>query len=293
MSLLPIRPAKSALRLGAILLPLSLAVSACAGGSGPASAQVMTAPAPTYADLVSMAEAAPIVVEVEIRDQAVLEPERAPGLQPGMARVYIESSTVNLLKGPSAVGGEFAFLADVPLNAKGKVSKMKEQRWLLFARPVAGNPGQLQLIDPEAYLPAIPTEVARTRAVIAELVDPAAPPVVTGVNEVITVEGNLAGESETQMFLSTRSDAPVSITVVRRPGMLPSWGVSWSEIVDQSARPPQRDTLEWYRLACGLPPALSSEAFLQGDAAARRMGQDDFAFVLEQLGPCNRTRAAS
>jgi hypothetical protein len=35
--------------------------------------------------------------------------------------------------------------------------------------------------------------------------------------------------------------------VIRRPGMDPTWGVSWSEIVDQSAGPPAPETVEWYR----------------------------------------------
>ncbi|ANU06631.1 hypothetical protein [Paraurantiacibacter namhicola] len=277
----------------AALLPAALLASACAGGPPPVSAQSMAASQATYGDLVALSEASPVVVRVEIRDQAMLEPERSPGLAPGMARVYFESRTQNVLKAPGAMGGEFAFLADVPLGPDGKVAKYKKQEWLLFARPVAGNPGQLQLVEPDAYLPASPAEEARVRAVIAELLSPDAPPVVTGIGDALWMPGNLAGESETQVFLTTRSNAPVSLSVVRRPGMAPSWGVSWSEIVDQSARPPQRGTLRWYRLACSLPATLPAGAILQDGAQVRARAQEDYAFVIDQLGPCDRTRARS
>ena len=84
----------------------------------------------------------------------------------------------------------------------------------------------------------------------------------------MSVAGNLAGESETQLFLNTANGTPVSLTVVRRPGMAPTWGVSWTEIVDQAARPPEEGTAG-YRLACFLPRELPDKAFLQRDSASR------------------------
>jgi hypothetical protein len=66
--------------------------------------------------------------------------------------------------------------------------------------------------------------------------------------------------------------------------------VSWSEIVDQSARPPEPQTVAWYRLACFLPAGLPADAFLQQDAGSRRQAEADYRFILEQLGACPRTR---
>ena len=43
--------------------------------------------APTYADLVALAEGAPLVLKARIKDQATLKPERAPNLAPGVARL--------------------------------------------------------------------------------------------------------------------------------------------------------------------------------------------------------------
>jgi hypothetical protein len=105
------------------------------------------------------------------------------------------------------------------------------------------------------------------------------------------VAGNLAGDSETQVFLETPDGAPVSLTVLRRPGQNPRWGVSWTDIVDQSALPPAPETLQWYALACYLPGELPAEAFIQRDPESRTRAREDYALVLRQLGACQRSGA--
>ena len=45
-------------------------------------------------------------------------------------------------------------LADVPVDAKGKAPKLRKQRFLVFADPVRGRPGSLQLVDPAAQVKA-------------------------------------------------------------------------------------------------------------------------------------------
>jgi hypothetical protein len=248
------------------------------------------APSATYADLADLAEAASLVALVEVRDQAEVQPERAPGVAPGMARLYVEARTLALLAGQSALGESVVYLADVPRDAKGKVPKLKKQRFLVFADLVPGRPGSLQLVDPGAQVPATPATEQLARTVIAALAEPGAPPAVLGVRDVMSVPGNLVGESETQLFLDTATGAPVSLTVVRRPGMEPTWGVSWSEIVDQSAQPPEPQTIGWYRLACFLPQRLPPDAFLQDDPASRQRAEADYRYILEQLGGCPRLR---
>src|SRR5690606_23158029 len=148
----------------------------------------------------------------------------------------------------------------------------------------------LRLIDPGAHVPATPETEQLARSVITHFSAADAPPAVSGVRDVMSAAGNLTGESETQLFLATATGTPVSLTVVRRPGMEPQWGVSWSEIVDQSARPPVPETVEWYRLACFLPPQLPRDAFLQDDRAAHLRAEDDYAYILDQLGGCPRIR---
>ncbi|MEM8726946.1 MAG: hypothetical protein AAGE86_15645, partial [Pseudomonadota bacterium] len=206
----------------------------------------------------------------------------------GFARLYIEARTLSLLYGSSAIGESLTYLVDVPLTAKGKPPKLKRREMLLFARPVRGKAGSIQLVGSEGQMDYTPDLVARLRPILTQLLASDAPPVVTGVNDALAVPGNLVGESETQIFLGTEDRSPVSVSVLRRPGQNPVWGVSWGEIIDSAARPPQPRTVRWYRLACSLPQSLPSSANLSRDPAARRLASTDYSFVLEQLGPCER-----
>lgn len=273
-------------------------VGAALGGvaAGPVAAQAQVRPAvpqvipsgPTYADLATLSDAAELVVRAQIRRQTTIKPDRAPGLAAGMARLYIEAQTISLIAGRSGIGNTLVYLVDVPLTPKGKVPKLKKQEVLLFARPVPGRPGEVQLIGPQAQMAFTPALEARLRPVLTALYAPDAPPRITGVADALAVPGTLTGESETQIFLATENRSPVSITVLRRPGQRAQWGVSWGEIIDSAAMPPTRDTLQWYRLACSLPPQLPSSANLARDAAERRLAAADYAFVREALGPCER-----
>lgn len=261
-------------------------------GAGGALAQEAAAPLaePTYADLADLAGQASIVPIVTVAGQAAVEPERSPGLLPGMVRLYLEADTEILLSGRSGIGESVAYLADANLTGNGKVPKLKNARMILFADPVPGRIDQLQLVERDSQLPATPATEARVRRILSEIVSPDAPPRVTGVRDVLSVPGNLAGEWETQIFLATENRAPASITILRRSGQQPQWGISWNELVAHSLVPPQRDTLEWYRLACFLPAELPEDAMLGNDPAARRQAATDYALVLRDLGPCTRTR---
>ena len=271
------------------ILCLSLAIIAAPLAAQPAP----VAPAPTtpltYADIAGLADGAQLVLRAQIRSQAVIEPARAAGLAPGFARLYIEARTLSLIAGASGVGEQLRYLVDVPLDSRGKVPKLAKREVLLFARSVPGRPGELQLVSRSGQLAYSPELEARLRPVLTELASADSPPRITGVRDALSVPGNLAGESETQIFLDTGRGDPVSITVLRRPGRSPAWGVSWGEIIDQAARPPAPETVEWYRLACALPARLPAEANLAQDAAARALAARDYALVMGELGPCVRT----
>ncbi len=279
-----INPMKvSALALcGLILTPLA------ATAQTPAPLPAAAAGGPTYADLATLSDAAELVVRVQIRRQTALKPDRAPGLQPGFARLYMEAQTVALIAGKSGVGSAVTYVVDVPLDAKGKVPRLRKREFLLFARPVPGRPGEVQLIAPRAQVDYTPEIEARLRPILTELYAPEVPPRITGVSDALAVPGTLTGESETQIFLATQNRSPVSITILRRPGQRPQWGVSWGEIIDSSARPPQPETLRWFRLACSLPAQLPSGANLAREATERRLAAADYAFVRQALGPCER-----
>lgn len=243
---------------------------------------------PTYADLATLSDASDLVIRAQIRRQTTLKPDRAPGLAAGFARLYIEAQTMAVIAGRSGVGGTIAYLVDVPLDARGKVPKLKNREFALFADMVPGRAGEVRLVAPGAQLPWTPDLEARLRPILTELYAADVPPRITGISDALAVPGTLAGESETQIFLATENRAPVSITILRRPGQRVQWGVSWGEIIDSSARPPAPETLRWYRLACSLPPQLPSSANLARDPAERRLAAGDYAFVREALGPCTR-----
>lgn len=262
-------------------------------GPAPASA----ASSLTFADLAGLSDAADLVIRAQIRNQITLKPERAPGLAAGFARLYIEARTQALVSGNVPIGESLRYLVDVPLNAKGKAPKLKKQEVLLFARSASdsrgGSASQIQLVAPSAQLSYSLSLEERLRPILAELAAPDSPAQITGVRDALSVSGNLAGESETQIFLKTADSSPVSIAILRRPQQQPIWGVSWGEIIDQSARPPRPQTIGWYRLACNLPPSLPSGANLSRDRAQRMQAERDYRFVVAALGPCERTLPAA
>ena len=273
---------------------LSLAPAAATYGQEanlavPMVAGLETDSALAYADLVDLALSAEIALRAQVRKAVRLKPAEAPGLPQGYARLYIEARTTALLIGPD-LGESVRFLADVPLDARGKVPKLKKADVLVLARGVPGRVGELQLVAPDAMLALTPGREATLRAILTETARPDMPPEITALREVLHVSGNLAGEGETQLFLATATGAPVSISVLRRPGMPATWGVSFTEIVDSAARPPLPATLAWYRLACGLPERLPNRANISGSLADRRVAAEDYAQVLADLGPCTRKR---
>jgi hypothetical protein len=244
----------------------------------------------SYADLVDLAQRSPVVVRAMVHRQSRLKPEYAPGLKPGFARLYIEADTQTLLVGPD-LGESLRYLADVALDANGKVPKLTRTSVLLLGNVVPGKPGELRLTAADTMFAWSPDLESRMRAILTELIGPDAPPRITGLREALHVPGNLTGEGETQFFFATDSGKPVSISVVRRPGEPTRWGVSFSEIVDQAAQPPRPETLAWYRLACFMPTAIPARAAISDTAADKRIAEEDYALVLRELGPCRRNRA--
>ena len=249
--------------------------------------------APPYADLADLVLASPVILDGVVRSTARIEPAEAVGIAPGRARLYVEVDATSLIRGPGGLPPRVGYLLDLPLDARGRVPKLKKQRVLVLARPVPGSPTQLQLASPDAQLTWTPATDARVRRIARELAAADAPPAITEIGGAFHVPGALPGEGETQIFLRTADAKPVSLSVLRRPGETPRFAVALSEIVDESAGPPARDTLLWYRLACGLPRALPAAATAQLTEADAARAREDYAFVLDRLGPCTRQRAVT
>lgn len=275
------------------LKALALAAAAIAL---PAAAQTApletTEPALPYADRADLVLASPVVIDASIRSATRIKGAEATGLAPGMARFYVEADVLSLLRSPGAMPPRVGYLLDVAPDAAGRLPRLRKLRVLVFARAVQGSGGQLQLVSPAAQQPWSAALDAAVRRIAAEAVGREAPPQVTGVGNAFHVAGSLPGEGETQIFLQTADGRPVSLSVLRRPGEQPRWAVALSEIVDEAAAPPPRDTLLWYRLACGLPRELPTRSTAQMEGNDADTAREDYRFVLGRLGACGRTLPA-
>lgn len=260
----------------------------------PAAAQapvpVPVAPGLAYADLADLTLAAPVIVDATIRSTARIKGAEASGVASDRQRLYVEADVVALVRGTDGTPPRVGYLLDVAPDARGRIPKLKKARVLILARAVQGSPGQLQLVARDAQLPWTADTDARVRAIARAVVAPDAAPAVRGVRDAFHVPGALPGEGETQVFVTTADATPMSLSILRRPGERPRWAVALSEVVDETAGPPSRETLLWYRLACGLPRALPDTATATLGAADAEQARADYAFVLAELGACGRAR---
>lgn len=262
-----------------------------------AVAQRPPAPAPaappaalSYADLADLADGAPLVLDATIRSAIRLKPETSRGLGAGQTRFYVTATLNALIRGPAGAPGQISYLVDVPNDVRGKPPKLNKRRVLLLARPVPGRAGEIQLTAPDAQLTWSADVDQRLRAILGELVAPGSPPRIRAIGKGFYVPGALPGEGESQIFLATANGAPVSLSIIRRPGQTPLWSVALGEIVDESAATPQRDTLLWYRLACFLPQQLPAESVSDASPDEARQLRTDYRLVIDGLGPCPRSR---
>lgn len=252
----------------------------------PAPIQEPAPPYPVVADLVLRS---PVIIDSTVRSAERLKGPEAIGTPAGAARLFIQADVLALIRGSDSVPPRVGYIIDVPTDARGRIPNLKKQRMMLYAQPVPGKPNQVQLTGSDSQRRWTPALDALTRRIVAETLAADAPPTITGVGNAFHVAGTLPGEGETQIFLTTADGRPVSLNVLRRPGEQPRWAVALSEIVDEAAAPPARDTLLWYRLACALPTELpvASLRDMDGDDAAT--ARDDYRFVLQSLGSCRRT----
>ena len=242
---------------------------------------------PSYATVASDVIAAPLIIDARISEVTPIKSADAANLSPGRARVYILADVLALIRGANALPTRIAYVADVPLDARGKIPKLKKQRVVLFAQPVAGAADQIQLTGLDSQIAWSADLDALVRTITRDVLAADAPPAITGVGNAFHVPGSLPGEGETQVFLQTRNGAPVSLQILRRPGEQTRWSVSLGDIVDNGAGPPKPATLLWYRLACGLPRELPAESLSAEEPANAAAAREDYALVLRDLGPCS------
>lgn len=250
--------------------------------AAPADAQ---APA-IYADYADLIVQSPLILDATIRSASRIRGAEAAGLPPTAQRYYVEADVGALVRGNDAMPARVGWLVDVTRDAAGRFPRLKKQRVIAFARPVAGRASLVQLVAPDAQRPWSPARDELVRRIAREATRADAPPAITGVRSAFHVPGALPGEGETQIFLTTAGDRPAALSIVRKADVPPRWSATFGEVIDPDAAPPAHDTLAWYRLACGLPRALPAEASATLSPEDAGKAQEDYGFALAQLGPC-------
>jgi hypothetical protein len=284
MKMFPNRP-KMVAAAGAFFAAISIANGGFAAILPPAP----TSPADAwrYADVADLFAAAPLVLRAKIVSATVL---KGPPNPAGTVRFYVEGDVTALIRGPQAVPPRLIWLVDIRPDSRGKIPKLKKADVLIAALPVAGRPGEIRLAARDAQVVWSPALETRVRSIVTSVAVPDAPPAVTGVASAFHTAGTITGEGETQIFLSTVTQAPISLTVLTRPGQPKRWAFALGEIVDESAAPPAPDTLAWYRLACFLPRTLPDAATAELPPADVEAARSDYNFVVQALGQCARVR---
>jgi hypothetical protein len=273
----------------AVLAAIMVASLNINGGFAANSAPAPTVPADAwrYADMADLFAGAPLVIHARITAATII---KMPPRPDGAVRFYVEGDVITLIRGAQAVPPKLVWLVDMRPDSRGKMPKLRKAQVLLAALPVQGRPGEVRLAARDGQVFWSPSVESRVRAVVTAATAPDAPPPVTGISSAFHTAGTITGEGETQIFLSTANNAPVSISVLTRPGQAKRWAVALGEIVDESAGPPAMDTLTWYRLACFLPATLPATAVAELPPSDADAARTDYAFVMQALGQCPRIR---
>lgn len=273
-------------------LLLAAAAAALAAQAQPADTQSLPlSPGLSYADLADLGAGAPVVAHLRVRDADALGPGEAVSVAAGYRRFLIDAEVVALIRGAGGIGGRVRYLVDLPNDSRGRPARLgRRAEVLVLATRVPNRPDELRLVAPDAQIPFSAGTAETLRAIVRESTGAAAPPRIVGIGRAFHVPGSLPGESETQLFLQTADDRPISLAVLRRPGEQPRWSVALSEIVDDRAAAPTPNSLLWYRLACTLPARLPPDALSEASADEAQAIQADYRLVMEGLGPCVRNR---
>ena len=258
----------------------------------PAVSQAQQAPAPapptvSYARMADLVSASSAIAIVKIRSVVALKPERAPDLQPGRARFYVEAETQGLIRGDGVAARRISFLVDGSATNVRKPD-LKGQIFLLFGK-VGAQVNQFQLTSSTAMIPWTPANESLTRSLLSQVMAQDVPPVITGITSAFHVAGAILGEGETQIFLETANGTPISLSIIRRPDEEPVFSASLGEIVDDSAAFPKQETMLWYRLACGLPGSIPAPALADLSHDALNQARQDYEAFRQALGHCDRT----
>ncbi|MEP2990422.1 MAG: hypothetical protein ABJN65_08735 [Parasphingorhabdus sp.] len=244
-----------------------------------------------YADLADLSTKASIIVHATVKRAVKINDERALSAPTGTQRYYVEAETNALIRGDRGVPGTIRYVIDLPLDDRGRAPKIKKKPFIVFARSNGRGNGQLQLVAKDAQIIWTPLRDSRVKTIVREILSLNAAPGIERIGSAFHVPGTIIGEGETQIFMETDSNVPISISVLSRDGQRKTWAVSLGEIVDEAARAPAKNSLLWYRLACFLPNDLPYDSLDGQSPTNADQARRDYQMVRRDLGSCPRSRA--
>ena len=278
-------------------LPIITAIALISSASGAWSQSVGAPPGfavnaanDSYADIADLVVVSPLIVDATVRKATKIPAEQAIGVPANLQRMLIVADVSALVRGNDGIAGQVRFLLDVPKDAKGKIPKLKKQRYFLLGSKAAGLPGTIRLSRPDAVVEWSASNDAMLRAITKEAVMIDAPQPIVGLTSAFHSPGTIIGEGETQIFVEAKGNQIYSLSVFSQPGAPKRWAVSTGEVIDESATAPVKDSLLWYRLACGLPQSLDPRLVETPEAENAAKAQADYRFIITSLGSCDRTR---
>ena len=239
-------------------------------------------------DLIDMAVDAETILSATVTKTRTIPQDKSPGLAPGYRRLLVDAEVDALLTARGSVPAEIKYLVDLPEDARGRAPNIREQRVLLFLGREYG-PGEFALAHKYGQQPWTSERETDVRRFVTELADPklnALAP--TEVVSAFHVPGSLPGESESQVFLQTEAEQPMSLVILNRPGETPRYAVATGDIIDPNAGAPAKGSVVALGMACDLPAALPDDVLEEKSPSERAALEKDFAFVREQLGECER-----
>lgn len=234
-----------------------------------------------YVALVDLSLAAPVIVRATINRSRRISATDSPGLPAGQFRLLVTARVQTALVAPGTVPQSLSWLQDVPADARGRAPDLAGQTilaWLQAPSPtgqttlIAGNASQNWTESLEAQVRTVATEIQAGNV-----------PIITGVSNGFRVPGTIPGEAESQFFLTTRDNRPLTMVVLDRPGQQRQIQIASTDIIDESATSVVPNTLLWYRLACALPARLPASA-----GGADPLLANAWSSAVNSLGACQR-----
>ncbi|MEQ1539928.1 MAG: hypothetical protein ABL928_13460, partial [Sphingorhabdus sp.] len=133
----------------ALVLPASIALAQPV--ASPVSFAV-PATNTSYADIADLVVISPLIVDATVRKATKVPMEQAVGVPANLQRMVVEADVTALVRGNDGIAGTVRFLLDIPKDAKGKIPKLKKQRYFVLGSKATGTPGTIRLSRPDALV---------------------------------------------------------------------------------------------------------------------------------------------